>query len=184
MILTTFSQHETSNGRTMANIIIQQLRQNGYRAIFCMFIFIVSFSYSNGSLKSKPVLSAVIPGRFLFGGLFPVHQNALEGTCNLINPSRGIQRLEAMLYTLDEINSDHSILPGINIGAEIFDTCARETIALDRSLEFIRGTFTSLDAFEFRCDDGSVAKAKKTPKAIAGVIGGSSNWCSQLVKVV
>lgn len=165
----------------MAALYIKQIRQYGYRTILAVIILIMSFAFSFGSSITNPVLSAVVPGRYLFGGLFPVHQKGQEGTCGLINTNRGIQRLEAMLYTLDEINSDPSILPGIDIGAEIFDTCARETIALDRSLEFIRGTFTSLDASEFRCDDGSIAKANKTAKAIAGVIGGSYSSVSEQV---
>jgi metabotropic glutamate receptor 2/3 len=53
------------------------------------------------------------------------NQKGAEGSCGQINSDRGIQRLEAMLYTLDEINKDPSILPGIFIGTEIFDTCAR-----------------------------------------------------------
>lgn len=136
----------------------------------------------NGSTYTQPVLSAKMPGEYLFGGLFPVHQKGVDGTtCGELNSDRGVQRLEAMLYTLDEINNDQTILPGIAIGAEIFDSCARETIALDRSLEFIRGTFTSLDASDFMCEDGSLAKANVTPKAIAGVIGGSYSSVSKQV---
>lgn len=144
-----------------------------YWQLLQIAVILICVATLNGSTFTQPVLSAKIQGSFLFGGLFPVHQKGAEGSCGQINSDRGIQRLEAMLYTLDEINRDPSILPGIFIGTEIFDTCARETIALDRSLEFIRGTFTSLDASDFRCDDGSVATANKTPKAIAGVIGGS-----------
>ncbi|VDI21407.1 metabotropic glutamate receptor 3-like isoform X2 [Mytilus galloprovincialis] len=144
-------------------------------------VFLNYICILHGTAVTQSVRSATIPGRFLVGGLFPVHQKGVDGTCGAINPDRGIQRLEAMLFTLDEINLDQNILPGIRIGTEIFDTCARETIALDRSLEFIRGTFTSLDASDFRCEDESLAKSNKTPKAIAGVIGGSYSSVSEQV---
>ncbi|XP_052086122.1 metabotropic glutamate receptor-like isoform X1 [Mytilus californianus] len=165
----------------MATSFIVQRSGREHWKLIQITVFFNCICILHGTAVTQSVRSATIPGRFLFGGLFPVHQKGVDGTCGAINPDRGIQRLEAMLFTLDEINLDQNILPGIRIGTEIFDTCARETIALDRSLEFIRGTFTSLDASDFRCEDGSLAKANKTPKAIAGVIGGSYSSVSEQV---
>ena len=124
--------------------------------------------------QSSPVLSAHIKGSVMLGGLFPVHQKG-EGdiSCGPINADRGVQRVEAMLYTIDQINKNDTILPGIDLGAEIFDTCARGTYALEQSLEYIRASFSSLDASEFFCDDHSKAKPKFKPTSVAGVIGGS-----------
>lgn len=123
--------------------------------------------------------SAIINGDIILGGLFPIHQKgAGDVACGIINPDRGIQRAEAMLYTIDEINDNPNILPGIKLGAEIFDTCARGTYALEQSLEFIRGTFSSLDVYDFICKDGSIAKASQQTPAVAGVIGGSYSTVS------
>lgn len=118
--------------------------------------------------------SALIEGDILLGGLFPVHQKGRgDHACGMININRGVQRVEAMLYSIDKINKDESILPNITLGAEVFDTCARSTYALEQSLEFIRGSFSTLGGSDFECDDGSAAKPITTPKIVAGVIGGS-----------
>lgn len=142
-----------------------------------------SFVYSNNYTittinsidnPSNQILSANIKGSVMLGGLFPVHQKGDGDTaCGSINVDRGIQRVEAMLFTIDKINKNDSILPGIKLGAEIFDTCARGTYALEQSLEYIRASFSSLDASEFFCDDNSKAQPKFKPTAVAGVIGGS-----------
>jgi len=52
--------------------------------------------------------------------------------CGNIKKERGIQRLEAMLYAIDLINNSTHILPNIKLGAKIFDTCDRDTIALEK----------------------------------------------------
>jgi len=52
--------------------------------------------------------------------------------CGNIKKERGIQRLEAMLYAIDLINNSTNILPNIKLGAKIFDTCDRDTIALEK----------------------------------------------------
>ncbi|XP_041047810.1 glutamate receptor, metabotropic 2a [Carcharodon carcharias] len=115
-----------------------------------------------------------IEGDLVIGGLFPVHEkgNGLED-CGRINEQRGIQRLEAMLFALDAINKDPSILPGIKLGAHILDTCSKDTYALEQSLEFVRSSLTKVDETEYICPDGSYAIHDDTAFAIAGVIGGS-----------
>lgn len=51
----------------------------------------------------------------------------------------GIQRLEAMMYTLDKINNDDpDILPNITLGSLIIDSCSSDTFALEQSMEFVR----------------------------------------------
>lgn len=120
--------------------------------------------------------SAQLSGELVLGGLFPVHEKGQgDEFCGKIWEERGIHRLEAMLYAVDKINKDISLLPGITLGAEILDTCARDTYALNQSLEFVRASMSNLDASEFECIDGSEPKPKSEQKAVAGVIGGSGS---------
>lgn len=115
-----------------------------------------------------------LEGDLVIGGLFPVHEkgNPTE-ECGKINEHRGIQRLEAMLFALDEINKDPRILPGIILGAHILDTCSKDTYALEQSLDFVRASLSRVDGSEHICPDGSYAIHDDVPTAITGVIGGS-----------
>lgn len=46
--------------------------------------------------------------------------------------------MEAMLYALDQINADEKLLPDIDLGAMILDTCSNPSYALEQSMQFIR----------------------------------------------
>ncbi|XP_048879968.1 glutamate receptor, metabotropic 2a isoform X1 [Brienomyrus brachyistius] len=126
-------------------------------------------SYSTGAKRE-----ILVEGDLVIGGLFPVHHKG-EGTedCGTVNEQRGIQRLEAMLLALDEINHDERILPGLRLGAHILDSCSKDTYALEQSLEFVRASLTKVDETEYICPDGSYAIHDDLPLAISGVIGGS-----------
>jgi metabotropic glutamate receptor 2/3 len=103
--------------------------------------------------------------------------------CGKINEERGIQRLEAMLLALDEINSNTRILPGLKLGAHILDTCSKDTYALEQSLEFVRASLTKAHEPGFICPDGSNPIQNDVPLAISGVIGGSYSDVSIQVTV-
>ena len=51
----------------------------------------------------------------------------------------GIQPLEAMLYTIGQINRDPKILPGIHLGVLAFDSCDNPNYALEQTLNFVKG---------------------------------------------
>ena len=137
-----------------------------------------SSTKANASVSDvKTQLSASIPGDIIVGGLFPVHKKSTSDSltpCGEISTTRGIQRLEAMLYTLDEINADGTLLPGVTLGANILDTCSRDTYALEQALEYVRASMSDLDAGQYECSDGSAARpASGGLTAVAGVIGGA-----------
>lgn len=74
-----------------------------------------------------------IEGDLVLGGLFPVHEKgAGMEECGRVNEDRGIQRLEAMLFAIDRINMDNTLLPGVSLGVHILDTCSRDTYALEQ----------------------------------------------------
>ncbi|XP_036441398.1 metabotropic glutamate receptor 3 [Colossoma macropomum] len=126
------------------------------------------------SSGDSPRREIKIDGDLVLGGLFPIHEKGLGmDECGRINEDRGIQRLEAMLFAIDQINRDVSLLPGVALGVHILDTCSRDTYALEQALEFVRASLTKVDDNEFICPDGSYAFQEDSPLAIAGVIGGS-----------
>jgi hypothetical protein len=93
-----------------------------------------------------------LSGDVILGGLFPVHEyGSPREPCGAISHFRGIQRLEAMLFAIDQINNDKHLLPGIKLGTLILDTCSDDNYALEQSLRFVRsrlasGTCTCINA--------------------------------------
>uniref|UniRef100_A0A8C7FJM6 Glutamate metabotropic receptor 5 n=1 Tax=Oncorhynchus kisutch TaxID=8019 RepID=A0A8C7FJM6_ONCKI len=132
---------------------------------------------------------AHIPGDIIIGALFSVHHQPTadkvhERKCGSVREQYGIQRVEAMLHTLDRINADPRILPNISLGCEIRDSCWHSAVALEQSIEFIRDSLVSSDEAEVgggpRCADHA-ATPMRGKKPIVGLIGpGSSSVAIQV----
>ncbi|XP_066587920.1 metabotropic glutamate receptor 3-like isoform X1 [Prorops nasuta] len=103
-----------------------------------------------------------VSGDIIIGALFPIHKKGLNGeNCGKIQLEDGVQPLEAMVYTLHQINQDPNILPGIQLGALAFDSCDNPTYALEQALNFVKGFIAHVNEFhvqEFQCSDQSVPK--------------------------
>lgn len=122
----------------------------------------------------QEMVSVNLPGDIILGGLFPVHEKGDHTPCGTSVYNRGVQRLEAMLYAVERVNRDPTILPNITIGVHILDTCSRDTYALNQSLQFVRSSLNNLDTSAFECADRSVPKMRKSASGpVFGVIGGS-----------
>ncbi|KAE8295409.1 Metabotropic glutamate receptor 5 [Larimichthys crocea] len=145
---------------------------------------------------------AHIPGDIIIGALFSVHHQppadkVHERKCGAVREQYGIQRVEAMMHTLDRINLDPQILPNISLGCEIRDSCWHSAVALEQSIEFIRDSLVSSDEAEewggggswgggggggstMKCADPS-ATPMRGKKPIVGLIGpGSSSVAIQV----
>ncbi|XP_036386956.1 metabotropic glutamate receptor 7 isoform X1 [Megalops cyprinoides] len=121
-----------------------------------------------------------IEGDVTLGGLFPVHARGVPGVpCGDIKKENGIHRLEAMMYALDQINSDDDILPNITLGARVLDTCSRDTYALEQSLTFVQALIQK-DTSDVRCTNGEPPVFVK-PEKVIGVIGASASSVSIMV---
>lgn len=119
-------------------------------------------------------------GHLTLGGLFPVHSRGVDGTpCGDLKKENGIQRLEAMMYALDQINQDEQLLPNITLGARVLDTCSRDTYALEQSLTFVQALITK-DTSDVKCTNGEPPVFVK-PEKVVGVIGASASSVSIMV---
>lgn len=98
-----------------------------------------------GELKDKkhphwPIKrEAVIEGDLVIGGLMMVHERSDNMTCGPVMPQGGVQALETMLYTLDYINNELKLIPGVTLGAHILDDCDKDTYGLEMAVDFIKG---------------------------------------------
>lgn len=85
-------------------------------------------------------------GEILLGGLVPIHSKCSASSdceCGALHSRLGVQRLEAVLFAVDQINSNSKILPNITLGIQVYDTCSSETEALDKAVNFISGRLSS-----------------------------------------
>ncbi|KAH0999047.1 hypothetical protein HUJ05_009615, partial [Dendroctonus ponderosae] len=88
---------------------------------------------------------AIVEGDIILGGLMMVHERSDSITCGPVMPQGGIQALEAMLFTLDQLNSSpEPLLPNITLGAHILDDCDKDTYGLEMAVDFIKGKFPIL----------------------------------------
>eukprot|EP00105_Crassostrea_gigas_P043730 XP_019927878.1 PREDICTED: metabotropic glutamate receptor-like [Crassostrea gigas] len=110
-------------------------------------------------------------GDLILGALHMVHERSEDKICGPIMLQGGVQALETMLYTLDVINADQKLLPGITLGVLAKDDCDRDIYGLEQAVDFIRGSIANIGGSEYACHDGS-------DPVILGVIGAPSSVTS------
>ncbi|XP_034939802.1 metabotropic glutamate receptor 8-like [Chelonus insularis] len=155
-----------------------------YSVLLWMPLFIVfgeKFRDDYNGVNSSKLIR--IDGDIIFGGIFPMHEQIVglrgELPCGAVKEEKGVQRLEAMLFAIDEINKDEKLLPNTTLGALILDSCSSDTYALDQSMEFVR-SYMNQDMSEYRCEDGK-APLYVPHKSVTGVIGASFSVVSIMV---
>ncbi|KAG5881087.1 hypothetical protein JTB14_028263 [Gonioctena quinquepunctata] len=85
---------------------------------------------------------AIVEGDVIIGGLMMVHEREDSITCGPIMPQGGVQALETMLYTIDQVNDNELlVLPNITLGAHVLDDCDKDTYGLEMAVDFIKGEF-------------------------------------------
>ncbi|XP_072038787.1 metabotropic glutamate receptor 3-like isoform X2 [Amphiura filiformis] len=144
--------------------------------LYLILLFVTQCAVGMKQKNTGPPTRAYVKGDVVLGGLFPIHSRGRTNAevCGKINSDRGIQRAEAMLFAIDKINNDTKLLPGIILGADIRDTCSRDTYALEQSLEFVRGSLTSIDSAINECVDEAITTDDTEEEGLlGGVVGGS-----------
>ena len=107
----------------------------------CSFLIII-FTSPNSSISktTEEAPRASIAGNVTLGGLFPLHFPGETGPCSVFNSLRAIQEIEALLFSIDQINANETLLPNITLGVKAFDTCGDATSALNSAVkEFVLG---------------------------------------------
>ena len=79
-----------------------------------------------------PPKRVYLAGDVIIGGLIPVHASDPP---KLNEP--GIMWVEAMLFAVDEINRNRSLLPNLTLGYDIRDSCNQVDLALRATLDFL-----------------------------------------------
>ncbi|GBM00770.1 Metabotropic glutamate receptor 3 [Araneus ventricosus] len=107
------------------------------------------------------------PNQIILGGLFPVHAEGRgeDERCGPMMLEKGIQRLEAMLYAIDQINNNPKYWK-FKMQAVIFDTCSSESYALEQALQFLTS---------------SCGQAANISSKVTAIVGASNSIVSQSV---
>uniref|UniRef100_H3DBE0 Taste receptor type 1 member 3 n=1 Tax=Tetraodon nigroviridis TaxID=99883 RepID=H3DBE0_TETNG len=86
-----------------------------------------------------------LPGDIMLGGLFPINQLTSnlsqrtepdQITCDRID-TYGLGMAIVMKYTVDEINANQFLLPGIQLGYEIHDTCRQSAVIVRPTMYYL-----------------------------------------------
>ncbi|GAA6072740.1 extracellular calcium-sensing receptor-like, partial [Tachysurus ichikawai] len=98
-------------------------------------------------LPNPPQLSK--DGDILIGGIFSFHNKweqpaqtftsgPKKGECISLN-LREFQSAQTMIFAIEEINNRSDILPGINLGYKIYDTCGSVEMTTRAALSLVNG---------------------------------------------
>ena len=121
----------------------------------------------------------------IIGGLIPVHAG---GESKLNRP--GVMWVEAMMFAIQEINKNASLLPGITLGFDIRDSCNKGDLALGAALDFMltprkpgsyERKFDSKNKSSCFCNTNS---SRNSSPPIIAVVGGASSRISTTVSPV
>lgn len=147
---------------------------NSFLVLFVSLHIHYSFQEDSTDVKIK--------GDIVLGGLFPVHEDASSAgrQCGTIKPDKGVQRLEAMLFAMEQINKNGSILPNVTLGAHILDTCNQDTHALEQTLKFIKNSLSQDNMEFYQCPSNS-SIINMAPIPVTAVVGAASSQVSAMV---
>ncbi len=116
---------------------------------------------------------------FVLGGLFPIHNPAVGGgRCGVVRKETGLERMEAMLFAVDLINADNSLLPGFTLGYDIRDTCSSENIGLDESKELVIANSKLVESCPMNSIGSNSTEEEFREAPTSGVVGASNSGVS------
>uniref|UniRef100_A0A8D1WKC9 G-protein coupled receptor family C group 6 member A n=1 Tax=Sus scrofa TaxID=9823 RepID=A0A8D1WKC9_PIG len=141
--------------------------------IILITCFVIIFATRQPCQAPDDFMAASSPGHIIIGGLFAIHEKMLSSEdyprrpeiqkCVGFEISNFLQTL-AMIHSIEMINNS-TLLSGVKLGYEIYDTCTDVTVAMAAALRFLSKFNSSGEIVEFKCDYSSY-----TPR-VKAVIG-------------
>ena len=104
-----------------------------------MFARIVVWLFCIDQLAAlKEFKRAFQAGDAMLGGLTVLHYKDSNDKCGLGFFPVGLGHAEAMIFTIEQINNDPSLLPNVTLGFDIRDYCETVSVAVKETYEFVR----------------------------------------------
>uniref|UniRef100_A0A2K6CIJ2 G-protein coupled receptor family C group 6 member A n=1 Tax=Macaca nemestrina TaxID=9545 RepID=A0A2K6CIJ2_MACNE len=131
--------------------------------IILITCFMIILATSQPCQTPDDFVAATSPGHIIIGGLFAIHEKMLSSEdyprrpqiqkCVGFEISVFLQTL-AMIHSIEMINNS-TLLSGVKLGYEIYDTCTEVTVAMAATLRFLSKFNCSKETVEFKCDYSS-----------------------------
>ncbi|XP_008495566.1 G-protein coupled receptor family C group 6 member A [Calypte anna] len=127
---------------------------------FLIPCFVISTDMVFSCQNTHDLVGASSPGDIVIGGLFAVHSEMLHSEEHPIKPviqnCAGFEiqfflQTLAMIHAIETINNS-TLLSGVTLGYEIYDTCAEVTKGMASALRFLSKYNSSEDVVEFKCN--------------------------------
>ena len=110
---------------------------------------------------------------FVIGGVFAVREDDAGVVCG--KPRRD-QWAEAMLFAIDTVNANESLLPNITLGFDIRDSCYSENIGLDETIDIIISG-DQLDVESCDCESTNMGSTNASIPTV-GIVGAAASRVS------
>ena len=110
---------------------------------------------------------------FVIGGVFAVHEDAAGVVCG---KARRDQWVEAMLFAIDSVNANETLLPNITLGFDIRDSCYSENIGLDETIDVIISG-NQLDVGSNGCESTNMGSTNASIPTV-GIVGAAASRVS------
>ncbi|KAM8791922.1 G-protein coupled receptor family C group 6 member A isoform 2-T2 [Rhynchonycteris naso] len=145
--------------------------------------FVITLATSQPCQTPDDFVAATSSGHIMIGGLFAIHEKILSSEdfprppeiqkCVGFEISVFLQTL-AMIHSIEMINNS-TLLSGVKLGYEIYDTCTEVTVAIAAALKFLSKFNDSREIMEFKCN-----YSRYTPR-VKAVIGAGYSEISMAV---
>ena len=148
--------------------------------ILSVYLALTAMVYFSRSEGPKPEIVYHHDGDVVLGGLFGLHYTVTYAeACVFIRETQSLKRVEAMVYAINRINADETLLPGIDIGFDIYDTCYYDIVTLGRSMNFVpdsSGEICTCTNDTKTGGSGGIICCEITP--LVGIVGAERSECS------
>ncbi|XP_077992078.1 metabotropic glutamate receptor 3-like [Glandiceps talaboti] len=110
-------------------------------------------------------------GDIILGGLLNLHIFDSNRQCVRLDSIAALHRVEAMVYTIKEVNARDDILPNVTIGFEIYDSCVSEDVTLAATMEILRNETGCAETREHKLKGVVGPRRSSVSAAVSRVFG-------------
>ena len=102
-------------------------------------------------IPGLPSVNFSRPGDLIIGVVLSLHSYDKDVLCSdVVRKLDALQRLESIVFAVEEINNRSDLLPNVTLGFTILDDCSNEQTALARALHFIQDTSNSSAVSDYK----------------------------------